>query len=407
MNGYMSSTPQFPSLLGPGQSFVLNLPRKFSLGSQVANASRISLATAFAKLSGWSMISQALQRSSAELCLLTGLDFYLTEPDLLQAWLKLQAERPRTRACLAMPKGRTFHPKVLLVEKGAASFAIVGSGNLSEGGLQTNVECSVYVDDPKAITALKQWVEFICSVQAGTVELRQSDIDAYRPKYKKFASAFASASRSQRQIEKRLANEHAATMADWNGAVRAATRYFASGEFEDDWTNNWRPAIAEIRKLIPAPKFDYSIDDWRGFFSHWQFGHLIPIKREVAFKSAATTKAGLRQLAASGGPTLQALNDILDPGGRFHVPNVGVNLVSKVMAVNRPLEWPVFNGPVANVLKSYGYRPPKGGSRGTKYLEFARLMRKFRDETGARTMLELDPFFYRENLRLGARASKE
>lgn len=403
----MSSSRQFPSLLGPGQSFVLNLPKKFSLEDEIAKARRISMATAFAKLSGWTLVSHALERSSAELRLLTGLDFCLTEPDLLQAWLKLQAERPGTRAYLAMPKGRTFHPKVLLVERPADSFAIVGSGNLSEGGFQKNVECSVYVDDPDAIVALRGWLEFISSVEAGTVELRQSLIDVYRPKHKKFASALASARRNQKQIEKRLVKEHEATMADWNGAVHAAKRYFASAKFEDDWTNNWRPAISEIRKLIPAPKFDYSHEDWRDFFGHWEFGHLIPIKRDVIFRRAGTTKAGLRQLAASDGPTVHSLNDILDPGGRYYVPNVGVNIVSKIMAVNKPLRWPVFNGPVANVLKSYGYQPPKGASRGTKYLEFARLMNRFRVEAGAPTMLELDPFFYRQNERLESRAQKE
>ena len=354
---------QFPSLLGRGQAFVLNLPNKFSFERAVAQATRISMATAFAKLSGWGMVSEALERSSAELRLVTGLDFCSTEPDLLQAWLKLQTERPCTSAYLAMPKG-TFHPKVLLVEKSGATFAIVGSGNLSEGGVQKNVECSVYVDDPSVIVALREWLDFISSPEAGTVELRQSDIDLYRPKHKKFARALASASRHQKQIEKRLTREHEATLTDWNGAVNAAKRYFASAKFEDDWANNWRPAIADIRKLVPAPEFDYSAEAWRAFFARWEFGHLIPILRDVAFRRSATTKAGLRQLAASDGPTLQTLDDILNPDGRYYVSNVGVNLVSKIMAVNRPLQWPVFNGPVANVAEVYGYQPPKGASRG-------------------------------------------
>lgn len=393
----MSNNTQFRSLLGAGEAAVLNLPNRFSFERAAAKATRISIATAFGKLSGWSMISRAIQESRAELRLVTGLAFFLTEPELLDRWFKLQAERPNTNAYLALRKKITFHPKVMIVESGTASFGIVGSGNLTEGGLRNNVECSVFINDPVTLAKLNAWFDDILSHHAGTVELRQSDIDIYRPKFKKFAKMSARSRRDQRRVEKQIAAEHEATLARWDDAVRAAKSYFASRTFKDDWSNNWRPAIKELRQLMPAPRFEYSEEAWREFFQRWEFGHLIPIFRDVAFRRAKRTREGLRRLVQPGVPVLPRLDDILEPGGPYYVPHVGVNLVSKIMAINSPDEWPVFNGPVANVLKAFGYQQPQGASRGAKYLAFARLMKRFKEETGARSMLELDPFFYRHN----------
>ena len=88
------------------------------------------------------------------------------------------------------------------------------------------------------------------------------------------------------------------------------------------------------------------------------------------------------------------LSELLNAGGRYHVPSVGLNVISKILAVNYPKTWPVYNGPVAAVLRDFRYKAPRGASRGEKYLAFAKLMRRFVQETGAKNMLQLDPFFY-------------
>ena len=141
------SSPQrsrFRSVLGfsEDQAVVIGLPSDFNFDSEIAAATEIRLATAFAHLKGWKLIAPAFLRSSASIQLLTGLDFFQTEPKLLREWNRLtapDAAQPHISARLAK-RLTTFHPKILIASSTAspASFAIVGSGNLSFGGLRSN-----------------------------------------------------------------------------------------------------------------------------------------------------------------------------------------------------------------------------------------------------------------------------
>lgn len=383
---------RFDGLIGKGGSFVSNLPPAFSLKRACSKATRISLAAAFAKQSGWSLIGPCLEQSGAELRLIAGLDFCLTEPKLLESWNHLQSTREDVTAFLSDSSQAVFHPKVLLVESPTKGFGIIGSGNLSHGGLQSNYECSVYITDPKVLSEINSWFCYICSEPAGAVQLSAAHIDAYRAKYKKAAAALATVRKQQKTIEREIRREHLASMDRWQAAVRVARKYFSSQRFKNDW-REWELGIRSIRSVIKAPEFHYSQRQWQEFFEIWTLGHLIPIYRDVAFREVTKTQQGLRALANAEdarGP----LSELLNPGGRYHVPSVGLNVISKILAVNYPKTWPVYNGPVAAVLQEFRYKAPRGASRGEKYLAFAKLMRRFVKETGAKNMLQLDPFFY-------------
>src|SRR5439155_23361381 len=103
------------------------------------------------------LIAPAFVRSSASIQLLTALDFFQTEPKLLREWNRLTARdaaQPHSSARLAK-RLTTFHPKILSASSTASpsSYAIVGSGNLSFGGLRSNTECSLYTKDSAIVAA--------------------------------------------------------------------------------------------------------------------------------------------------------------------------------------------------------------------------------------------------------------
>jgi HKD family nuclease len=74
----------------------------------------------------------------------------------------MQLSRNSRIEAKVFPLGVEFHPKVLIVNaadralrlEGRRSFAIVGSANLSEGGLLRNIEYSLYTDRDDHIRAL-------------------------------------------------------------------------------------------------------------------------------------------------------------------------------------------------------------------------------------------------------------
>jgi len=65
-----------------------------------------------------------------------------------------------------------------------------------------------------------------------------------------------------------------------------------------------------------------------------------------------------------------------------------------VLAVHNPARFAVFNKPVAGALKKFKYERPRG-AQAQHYLDFTALMRRFLKESGCRSTLDLDAFFYK------------
>jgi len=124
----------------------------------MASATRTMMAVAFVKFSGVRLIEESLvdlldRGGDAEI--IFGLDFSLTDPRALSRVMKIQASRPAlTFFAFSDPylPGRepSFHPKLYMFERADSDWtAIIGSSNLSQGGLIDNVEIGVAVDGPR------------------------------------------------------------------------------------------------------------------------------------------------------------------------------------------------------------------------------------------------------------------
>lgn len=381
------------TLLGNGKALVIGLPRKFSLPRALRNATRLRLATAFAHMSGWHLLSPAVRQSSARKDLLTGLDFCQTEPTLLREWLKL-SRTGQVRACLYPKSSATFHPKVLIVESQNSAFAIVGSGNLSAGGLRDNVECSLYTNNPLIIQQLNEWFE---QQITNSFPLTQADIDEYEPKHKAALKASKKVRAKQEETEAKLASSRKKRELTWEDAVRHAKQYFASESFRQNDRRKWTSSAKKIRTLLHYPRLKFDSNEWAEFYKVYELGNLVPIYSKQLFKRRRLLQNGLRLLLNDTKPIHERINTLLNSRQQVALRGLGINLLTKILAAHRPNKWPVFNGPVREVLQSFGYEEPKGADTGEKYAAFARLMKKFMEQTGAPSMIAVDCFFYKQS----------
>jgi len=113
---------------------------------------RAEIAVAFVRCSGLRLIEAAMDKClsrGGDMEFVVGLDFHTTDAESLRA-LHVRAEAgSRLRLyCYGEPADGpgTYHPKLYLLEKGKRLTAIVGSSNLTEGGLSSNVEVNVALD---------------------------------------------------------------------------------------------------------------------------------------------------------------------------------------------------------------------------------------------------------------------
>jgi HKD family nuclease len=385
-------TRGFIGLLGQGNAHVIGLPAQFSLARAISGATEIKLATAFAHPSGWKHFEPLLQKSSASLRLLTGLSFCQTDPRVLRRWWNL-AKAERIQARLFVRRGVTFHPKVLIVH-GDVNFALVGSGNLSNGGLSSNIECAIFTDAAVTCAHVSAWFDELFLNREWTKDLNDRDISRYKVRFDAAKRARAKVTELEEEVEEAIGERYRAGLGHWRKAVNLARRFFRTNRFKSWYRNDRRGLDRKIKIALRYPQFDFDKAGLEDFYKIRSLGHLIEVAKNSVWRQKTRLQSGLRYLVDESEPIETRLAAVVDGNGKFHVDGAGLNFISKVLAAHAPQRFTVFNGPVAKALKSFNYESPRGYTASQKYLEFCRLMQSFMKESGAPNSLALDCFFF-------------
>lgn len=115
----------------------------------IRDADEIKIAIAFLKQGAAQRLAPILARrleDGAVVELFVGTDFFLTEPKALELLLPLNEHYLQCGIFVADQARSTFHPKLYFARSGEYVRALVGSANMTSGGLETNEEVSLLVD---------------------------------------------------------------------------------------------------------------------------------------------------------------------------------------------------------------------------------------------------------------------
>lgn len=137
----------------------LNYPVGDIINQELQEARRVQIAVAFMRNSGVKTIEKSLRRcldGGGEVELITGLDFKSTDPEAIRFFIRLRKERAKARLyCFGDRRANktdiVFHPKIYLFEKNKGTTGIVGSTNLTQGGLTSNFEVNVIFKEKKPL----------------------------------------------------------------------------------------------------------------------------------------------------------------------------------------------------------------------------------------------------------------
>jgi HKD family nuclease len=368
----------------PDRSVVIGAPTGFDFLASLRDAISIKAAIAFGHMSGWNQVSKALANSHAQcIQILLGQSFLQTEPDVLEALCKLESPCFHGKLAPAQP---TFHPKVWIVESRNTSFVIVGSANLSYGGFADNRECSAYLSNKEAVNSLKSW---FTSTWKESAQLKQELCDAYRERYCKTVEA-----RNCAKIAiKQASDELTALQTAWRRgeAIAQASTYFKTAGGNDSGKRRIA-AMAAIKKCLNPPSFAFSKNDWHNFLKIHEFGSMKRIRRDTDQYLPQVKKAFL-YLADESTPLAARVDAVVPDRGRYHVPGVGMNIATKVLAMLNPKQRAVYNERVAKTLRAFGYDTNQGATEGALYAQFCSDMKAFVKDCGRSEMLSIDSFF--------------
>jgi HKD family nuclease len=131
--------------------------------AELAKASEFWLGMALVTKSGLDLvypsIEQCLQKGGRG-HVLFGIDLP-TEPSAIEFLCKIQAQHKETFEVRRFQPGKTFfHPKFsIFAGRRGTPTAIIGSSNLTEGGLSTNYEANVFIEDRRVVRQLLDYFE--------------------------------------------------------------------------------------------------------------------------------------------------------------------------------------------------------------------------------------------------------
>lgn len=160
---------------------------------RLQNAEQTQIAVAFLKYSGINVIDRSLRQcldDGGSVELIAGLDFKTTDPKSIRYFLDLGKKYPKTRFYCFGDRGQNktdiiFHPKIYLFSKGQEKTSIVGSTNLTRGGLTDNFEVNTIFTEEKnpvyyaQLQAIYDSVKYADSIFSPDEEYLQRYSDVY------------------------------------------------------------------------------------------------------------------------------------------------------------------------------------------------------------------------------------
>ncbi|MBW2632076.1 MAG: NgoFVII family restriction endonuclease [Deltaproteobacteria bacterium] len=171
----------------------LNYPIGNIVNQEMQNANNVQIAVAFLKYSGIKIIERSLKRclgNGGNIELIAGLDFKTTDPQSIHYFINLKKEYSNIKFyCFGdRQENKTnivFHPKIYLFENGRETTGIVGSANLTRGGLISNFEVNTVFKETKPLyfsqlQAIYNSVKFTDSVFSPDEEYLAGYSDVYK-----------------------------------------------------------------------------------------------------------------------------------------------------------------------------------------------------------------------------------
>ncbi|MDE7227068.1 MAG: NgoFVII family restriction endonuclease [Treponemataceae bacterium] len=137
----------------------LDYPIGKIINQELQNSEKTQIAVAFLKSSGVDVIRDSLLRSldnGGKFELIVGLDFKTTDPKAMKYFLDLKRQYKGVDFYCYGDKRENrndvvFHPKIYLFKNSNENISIVGSTNLTRGGLESNFEVNAIFNEKNPI----------------------------------------------------------------------------------------------------------------------------------------------------------------------------------------------------------------------------------------------------------------
>ena len=350
-------------------------------------AEEIFIAVAFLKNSGLKRIEtdikNALERK-VKLTIITGLDFYQTEPEALK---KLQSLKKNYENCEILihkqEANKTFHPKLYLFRNKNENFGIIGSANLTDGGLTRNCELSInFTFKNESILYQQMLKEKVKLVQKSTV-INDLTLSNYTRKYQIFK-------KNERATKENVENQINSIFQLDTKAIEKYLKNYSNNQVEQNnyllRKQNYIKAY-EIIELIRTENMDNStffsnyekLVGKSGVKSLWHSGSIARGKSMVK-ENHLKFKTMLNEIHANLNKSPKVIFEVTEKyfksGKKAKINGLGINIVTEILNTYAPNKFAVLNQNPLTSIKAFGFEsfPHSQSFKSSNYEDFCNLI---------------------------------
>lgn len=365
----------------------------------LSSAKRFDCMVAFARWSGFHLLDGMLLKRlkrGMHARFIVGLDFYHTDPQVLRRLLSLSRSHD-VEVFVGTTEGLcTFHPKLYRFDDGARIALVVGSANLTRGGLSHNYEVSTQVNlkhDGETLRYIGQLID-----GKEVVELTGPMLDEYARSH---CAYHALRSLAEKRVRKALA-----TLQPGVEALRAILDEMKSGGTESEFLTQVEirsRARGKARGILRTIEMSNQLsrqDFLRAYDALtsgvWQSGGLHRSKTKIARRPSVFAQIVKMASNSSAKSVAEIFGDLRQLAERGE--GVGPNILTEILQTFDNTRFPIMNQNSVAGMKLAGFldfpeRPSRASVDGAMYAGFSKLADSIRHTLNLRNMSELDALF--------------
>ncbi|MFB0536317.1 MAG: phospholipase D-like domain-containing protein [Anaerolineae bacterium] len=371
------------------------------LGELASNARRILIAVAFLSKDGWTIAKDWLQDSLDRGChieLFVGTDFYRTDPPALREAEALLRDKTGCALWICRRRSKSvFHPKLYVFESDSEIVAVVGSANLTSGGLRDNREVCC-ISSMALDSATAKQLETIFVSYRSDKDIHQAtvlDIARYENKWTRFHHHMKKAKREADKEIKALPSIREDEL------KRYLKEYLSCEKEQEDYKHRMRkydhiPAVLD-RLMTAKTRAEFleiyeQLVGKRGQRGLWYSGNLFRNKNRVAdgFLEVCAMIRMVREYPEA------SATELFELGKPYvgRVTGLGVNVLTEVMNSYYPDQCPVLNNNSLSSLRhlAIGRFPEPQSFDAKDYQRFTEILYDLRTRYGFKSMGHVDHF---------------
>ncbi|BAL23684.1 phospholipase D-like domain-containing protein [Azoarcus sp. KH32C] len=384
-------------------------------------AVRFVCVVAFARESGWTEVKDALEdalKQGVRAQVVVGLDFFQTEPPVLFSLHALSKRYPKHLHFFVSGKSRkrTMHPKAYVFHyEDRSSTLIIGSANLTAGGLCSNHELSLMAETACDTLANAISAEIEAQVASGEFEpATQQRLNEYRIQHQirklhhQAAEEYAEQDwqqhlGAQAPVSGSRGGPYLPTLQAWLIRMRADKSqegFDAQQVVRKDSLTHSKTCLTALRTMKHASPASFLMRYEKLLAGGWHSGGLHRGKSFMA-DDAAEFKAGLVTLhnALRANPKLPAgpAYDLVKTA-LLKVKGAAMNVASEILHSSAPTRFAVMNKNSVRGMRMAGFtqypeKPDLKKVDDALYAKFCKDAEKTRIALGLDSLSELDALF--------------